>query len=359
MVGLCCSTKYLSAVLLLVFTLSAYPIEKADAPKGEKSKIQSGKNPSVVSATKAGKSLSKNNASAKAPAVPPKIKYPAGEDPEFAKQYGWPVKYPTPLPGSILPNKRIVAYYGNPLSKRMGALGEYPKEEMLRRLKVEAAKWEKSDPLHPVQPALHLIAVVAQAKPGPAGQYRMVMPDNIINDVHGWAMEANAILFIDIQTGRENIRTLLPRFEWILKNKDVHLGLDPEFNLVKSGKIPGSKVGTYDAADISFASAFLMDIVKKYHLPPKVLIVHRFTRNMVTNAKQIKLYPEVQVVMNMDGWGAPWLKRDSYKDYIVKEPVQFTGFKLFYHNDTKKGDPLLTPQDVLRLIPSPIYIQYQ
>jgi hypothetical protein len=172
-------------------------------------------------------------------------------------------------------------------------------------------------------------------------------------------MEANAILFIDIQTGRENIRTLLPRFEWILKNKDVHLGLDPEFNLVKSGKIPGSKVGTYDAADISFASAFLMDIVKKYHLPPKVLIVHRFTRNMVTNAKQIKLYPEVQVVMNMDGWGAPWLKRDSYKDYIVKEPVQFTGFKLFYHNDTKKGDPLLTPQDVLRLIPSPIYIQYQ
>ena len=80
---------------------------------------------------------------------------------------------------------------------------------------------------------------------------------------------------------------------------------------------------------------------------------------MVTNAKCIKLRPEVQVVMNMDGWGAPWLKHDSYKDYIVKEPVQFTGFKLFYHNDTKKGDPLMTPQELLRLNPKPIYIQYQ
>jgi hypothetical protein len=70
-------------------------------------------------------------------------------------------------------------------------------------------------------------------------------------------------------------------------------------------------------------------------------------------------HPEVQVVMNMDGWGAPWLKRQSYKDYIVKEPVEYTGFKLFYHNDTKKGDPLLMPQEVLRLNPNPIYIQYQ
>ena len=99
--------------------------------------------------------------------------------------------------------------------------------------------------------------------------------------------------------------------------------------------------------------------MKKYNLPPKVFIVHRFTRNCVTNARGIVRHPEVQMVMNMDGWGAPWLKRDSYKSYMVSEPVQFTGFKLFYHNDTKKGDPLLTPRDVLRLRPQPLYIQYQ
>ena len=307
---------------------------------------------------KAAKQAKRKNAPPPGKIAPPG-KYNAGEDPEYAKRCGWPVQYPTPLPGSILPQKRIVAYYGNPLSKRMGALGEYPKDEMLRRLKVEVAKWEAADPSLPVQPALHLIAVVAQGAPGKAGKYRMLMPDKVVNEVYDWAKEAHAIMFIDIQTGHDNIRTILPRFEWLLKNPDVHLAIDPEFNLIKSGKVPGKKIGTYDAADVNYASGYLRDLVKKYNLPPKVFIVHRFTRKMVTNAKSIKFYPEVQVVMNMDGWGAPWLKRDSYHDYIVAEPVEFTGFKLFYHNDTKKGDPLMTPQDLLKLNPKPLYIQYQ
>ena len=291
--------------------------------------------------------------------APPKVVHRTGEDPDYARQCGWPVKCPEPLPGSILPRKRIVAYYGNPLSKKMGALGEFPKDDMLRRLKGEAARWEKADPAHPVQPALHLIAVVAQGEPGKAGKYRMVMPDATINQVYGWAREAKAILFIDIQTGHDDIRTILPRFEWLLKNPDVHLGIDPEFNLIKSGKIPGTKIGTYDAADINYVTGYLMGLVKKHNLPPKVFVVHRFTAKGVTNARKIVLRPEVQIVMNMDGWGAPWLKRSSYKSYVVAEPVQFTGFKLFYHNDTKKGDPLLAPKQVLMLNPQPLYIQYQ
>lgn len=292
-------------------------------------------------------------------AAAPKIKYNSGESPEYAQKCGWPVNCPPLLSGSILPSKRIVAYYGNPLSKRMGALGEYPKDEMLRRLKGEVAKWQAADPATPVQPALHLIAVVAQGAPGKDGKYRMIMPDKIVNQVYGWAKEAGAVMFIDIQTGHDDIRAVLPRFEWILKNPDVHLGIDPEFNLIKSGKKPGTKIGTYNGADINYASGYLKDLVKKYNLPPKVFTVHRFTRNGVTNSKSIVLRPEVQIVMHMDGWGAPWLKRDSYKDYVVAEPVQYTGFKLFYHNDTKKGDPLLTPQEVLKLNPKPLYIQYQ
>jgi hypothetical protein len=312
----------------------------------------------VSSASRTPKAGKAKKGAAAAPAAP-QVKYRAGEDPDFAAKKGWPVKSPAPLPGSILPQKRIVAYYGNPLSKKMGALGEFQKDDMLQRLKREASRWQAADPSHPVQPALHLIAVVAQGEPGKAGMYRMIMPDKVINQVYDWAKEAHAILFIDIQTGHDNIRTILPRFEWLLKNPDVHLGIDPEFNLIKSKAKPGSKIGTYDAADINYASGYLKDLVKKYNLPPKVFIVHRFTRNGVTNYRNIQLRPEVQIVMNMDGWGAPWLKRDSYKDYVVSEPVQLTGFKLFYHNDTKKGDPLLTPADVLKLHPKPIYIQYQ
>lgn len=288
-----------------------------------------------------------------------KQKYNAGEDPEFARKQGWPKKYPSPLPDSILPTKRIVAYYGNPLSKRMGILGQLPKDEMLKRLKEEVLLWEKADPAMPVQPALHLIAVVAQGTPGKDGKYRTIMPENLLTKVYGWAHEAGAILIIDIQTGHDDIRSILPQFEWILKNPDVHLGIDPEFNLISSKAKPGKKIGKYDAEEINFVSNYLKSLVQKYKLPPKILTVHRFTRNGITNSEKIVLLREVQLVINMDGWGAPWLKRDSYKDYIIKEPVQFTGFKLFYHNDTKNGDPLMTPQDVLKLNPKPIYIQYQ
>ncbi len=108
----------------------------------------------------------------------------------------------------------------------------------------------------PVQPALHLVAVVAQGEPGKAGKYRMIMPDKIVNQVYDWAKEAHAIFIIDIQTGHDNIRNILPRFEWLLKNPDVHLAMDPEFNLIKSGKKPGTKIGTYDAADVNYAAGY-------------------------------------------------------------------------------------------------------
>jgi hypothetical protein len=64
-----------------------------------------------------------------------------------------------------------------------------------------------------------------------------------------------------------------------------------------------------------------------------VLIVHRFTQGMVTNYKKIKTVPEVQVVMDMDGFGSKVLKRSTYKTYIFREPVQFTGFKLLQNDN--------------------------
>src|SRR5690606_16018819 len=232
------------------------------------------------------------------------------------------------------------------------------KDEMLGRLREEEENWTRADPEHPAKPCLHMVAVVAQAEPGTSGHYRSIMRDTTVQEVHSWAREVDGIFFVDIQTGTDRLENILPRFEWILKEPDVHLAVDPEF-MMKSGDRPGTRIGTMDAADINYASAELARIVREYDLPPKVLVIHRFTRNMVTNSSRILLRPEVQIVMDMDGWGAPWLKRDSYRDYVVREPVQYTGFKLFYHNDTKKGDPLMMPQDLLRLEPRPMYIQYQ
>src|SRR5438270_8113266 len=57
----------------------------------------------------------------------------------------WPTP-PAPLPGSILPAQRIVAFYGNPLSRRMGVLAEKPLDSMLTRLDREVAAWNAADP---------------------------------------------------------------------------------------------------------------------------------------------------------------------------------------------------------------------
>jgi len=275
-----------------------------------------------------------------------------------AKDTRWPVKGPALLPGSILPVKRIVAYYGNPLSKRMGILGELPPTQMLARLDREVAAWNRADPSHPVQPALHLVVVVAQGAPGRDGNYRLRMPDTLIEKVASWAATRNALVFLDIQVGLSTVQQEVPRLESFLKRPNFHLGLDPEFSM-KGGERPGSKIGTMTAGDINWTTRYLANLAKSNNLPPKVLVVHRFTRKMVTGAKDIRLDPHVQIVIDIDGWGAPWLKYDSYRDYVQAEPVQFTGFKIFYGNDSKRGDPVLTPSEVLRLTPPPIYIQYQ
>ncbi|MGQ0539399.1 MAG: hypothetical protein ACT4R6_10660 [Gemmatimonadaceae bacterium] len=271
----------------------------------------------------------------------------------------WPVKGPPPLPGSILPGKRILAYYGNPLSKRMGILGEVPPNEMLSRLEKEAARWAKADTATPIVPALHLIATVAQAHPGRDGKYRARMDSALIERVYGWAQSRGALMFLDVQVGTSNVRAELAWLEKYLARPNVHLGLDPEFAM-KTGRRPGTVIGSMNDDDINYAVSFLAGIVQRYQLPPKVLVIHRFTQNMLRNYKGIRLDPRVQIVINMDGWGNPSLKRGSYERYVYSEPVQFTGFKLFYKNDRRKeGWRLMTPDEVLALNPRPVYVQYQ
>jgi hypothetical protein len=271
----------------------------------------------------------------------------------------WPVKAPYPLAGAVLPFKRVVAYYGNLYSKNMGILGEYPPDEMLQRLKDDVKKWEDADKSTPVQPALHYIAVTAQGSPGRDGKYRLRMPFKQIDSILGLAARINALVFLDVQVGFSNVQAEIPLLEQYLKMPHVHLGIDPEFSM-KTGKRPGSVIGTMDATDVNFVSEYLSKLVKANNLPPKMLVVHRFTQNMVTNYKNIQTRPEVQLVVDMDGWGEPSLKHDSYKAYVWREPVQFSGFKLFYKNDIrKKNSHMLTPAEVLAEKPQPVYIQYQ
>lgn len=263
----------------------------------------------------------------------------------------------TPLPGSLLPGHRIVVYYGNPLSKRMGVLGEYPVPEMLAKLQQEVQAFATADPSRPVQPGLHLIVSVAQGAPGRDGMYRLRMRDSLIDWWCNLAASRGYVMFLDVQVGHSTVQSELQPLIPYLKRPYVHLALDPEFSMhhAKEGVVPGRKIGVMDAAEVNYAIRTLQDIVRQNHLPPKILVVHRFTQGMLTDYRDIRPVPEVQVVINMDGFGAPWLKRDSYSAYERMQPVQFTGFKLFYKND----HPMLTREQVVKLDPAPLFITFQ
>jgi len=259
----------------------------------------------------------------------------------------------------LLPEHRIVAYYGNFYSKHMGALGQYPPDEMLARLNKEVLTWEKVDPNTPVIPGIHYIAVTAQPKPGADGMYRDRMPGAQIQKAIALANQIKGIAILDIQLGHSTVEAEVSQLESYLVLPNVMLGLDPEFAM-KDGAKPGERIGTMDATQINEAADYLASLVKKHNLPPKVLVIHRFTKEMVTDYRDVKQQPEVQVILDMDGWGYKAKKRDTYARVITSEATPFTGFKLFYINDLRPPSTgLLTPEEILTLKPKPLYILYQ
>lgn len=337
-------TSHLLAAVPLVAAclLTARPIsaQSSDSTKSSKPTTSTKQHPSK-------KTTSKKSTSSKSEKSTNNVNRTAGTPP--APAFTVPQRA-----DAILPKKRIVVYYGNPLSKKMGVLGEYPEPVMLAKLKTEVDAFAKADSTKPVQPGLHLIVSVAQGAPGKNGLYRLRMTDSLIDHWCKLAESKGYLMFLDVQVGRSTVQAELQPLIPYLKRPYVHLALDPEFAM-KGDNIPGRKIGTMDASEINYAINLLANLVKANNLPPKILVVHRFTQKMVTNYRAIKPVPDVQVVMNMDGFGAPWLKRDSYNAYERMQPVQFTGFKLFYKNDK----PMLTRKEVVQLDPSPVFITFQ
>ncbi|HEX5774772.1 MAG TPA: hypothetical protein VFY28_02335 [Candidatus Paceibacterota bacterium] len=271
----------------------------------------------------------------------------------------WPADAVRPNVGALLPFNRIVAYYGNFYSTRMGILGEFEPDVVLGKLKQEKAKWEAADPATPVVLAIDYIATTAQLHPGEKGYYRLRMPDEHIEKAFTMAEQVDGIVVLEVQAGLAPLQGEIEALGEYLKRPNGHLAIDPEFNM-KGGEAPGTVIGTVSAGDVNRAAAYLASLVKEHGLPPKILVVHRFTQRMVTNYEAIEPLPEVQIVMVMDGWGSPAKKLNTYRSFIAPEPVQFTGFKIFYKNDLKPpSERLITPAELLKLTPQPLYIQYQ
>jgi hypothetical protein len=257
--------------------------------------------------------------------------------------------------GPLLPQRRIVAYYGNPLTGAMGVLGEQPLAEIAQRLRRQAQAYAEADPSRPVQAALEVITPVAQDKAGLDGLFRLRMPTDVIDEVAEVAEHEHLLLILDVQIGYSNVADELQALLPYLRQPYVHLALDPEFAMTDRRGKPGEIIGTLDAAEVNLAIRVLGDVVTAERLPPKVLIVHRFLEGMLTNYGAVHPTPSVQVVVDMDGFGAPHVKADKYQTYVRDQAIQYGGVKLFYKHDA----PLWSPAEVLRLDPAPDVVIYQ
>lgn len=255
---------------------------------------------------------------------------------------------------NVFPANRILAYYGFPGNELMGILGEYDMDTLLAILRDQAVEYEAVDNSRPWLLAFEVIASVAQRDPGPDGMYIAYADAAVIQQYVDFTAANDLLLILDVQFGRKTVSQEIDAVRPWLSYPHVHLAIDPEFS-VGEGETPGIDLGQIDAADVLVAQELLADIVLSEGLPPKLLIVHQFNLYSLTNRDQVGQISGVQFVLEVDGWGGPDAKRDTYA--IVGGDVvhDFYGFKLWYRQD----EPLMTAAEVMSLQPAPDLVIYQ
>lgn len=252
---------------------------------------------------------------------------------------------------SILPKFRVVAYYGAPQDRQLGALGIGTPTHAAKRLQKQAEGYARKS--RPVLPAMELIAVVAAAHPGQGGRYSMRQPDAVIRRYLKAARRARALLVLDIQPGRSDFFTETRRLRKWLKEPDVGLALDPEWRMAP-GQIPGQVIGKVGAREVNATTAWLDQLVTRYKLPQKLLLIHQFTDDMIPEAA-LKKRKGLAYVLNVDGFGTQSLKIAKYKNFVAQARNFRRGFKLFYREDANT----MTPAEVMRLRPRPDVVVYE
>ena len=255
----------------------------------------------------------------------------------------------------ILPDNRVLLYYGFPEVDQMGILGEYPPEELLPMMEQQKAEYEAVNPDgRPWVTGFELIGSVAQKDPGPDGMYVADTGGNWLDMYTIFTHENNMQLFLDVQMGRKKPHEDYEGLERWMRYPHVHLAIDPEFHLPEDG-VPGDDLGQIHASDVTRAQEWCVGISDKYGLPRKMLIIHQFHVYSVDEKELIAPMDGVDLVMNEDGWGPPWMKLDTYNVVITQSPIQYNGFKVFYRQD----DPLMSAADVMALDPIPDLVNYQ
>lgn len=246
-------------------------------------------------------------------------------------------------------NEMIVAYYGRPGVKSLGVLGQHSLEAIIPIIKAKANEYKKASGNHNVVPGFDIIYGLAAADPGRSGNYliplssKKLMPYINASKEHGFAT------FIDTQLGKMTpLQAVKPVLKY-LQHENVHLAIDPEFEVHGLDLRPGKIIGHVTAHDVNQVQAAMVDYLKKHGIKEKkMLIVHMFRHTMLSNKGTLKKYDNIDLIFNLDGHGSPRLKVDIYNAIYTKRRANEVagGFKLFFGEDKPR---LMTPKQVLGL----------
>ena len=262
----------------------------------------------------------------------------------------------TELPGggrTFFPDRRVVAFYGNPADDELGALGIGSPDQAAAKLKRVARSYERAS--RPVLLCLELITTVAAASPGGDGKYRIQVPAKTIDRYLRAARKAGAVLLLDVQPGLATFPEEVRRLKKWLVQPDVGLALDPEWR-IQPGQVPGRVIGSVSAEEVNAVSIDLAALIRERNLPQKLFVIHQFTNDMVRDKQKVVVRPELATVFNVDGFGLPAAKVSKYEEFTASTPKgAHDGFKVFFREDTDR----MRPAAVMALKPRPDLVVYE
>lgn len=256
---------------------------------------------------------------------------------------------------TVFPEHRLVGYCGTPGGPALGRLAG----DLGARAKEIEGYGEKYASGRKVLPVFELIAVVVQGVPGADGKWRRRVPDSVVDEYLKAARAAKAILLINVQPGQSDFMTEIRSFERYLKEPDVGVAMDPEWAMKPKQK-PGVYYGQSNGKTVNEVAAYLSGIIAAGDLPEKVLVVHQMNDWVFVDEASMAPSPGVVTVKSVDGLGPKAAKIATYVHLMKTLPGHVQpGFKLFFDEDTQKGNKLMTPPEVLALSPEPVYVMYE
>jgi hypothetical protein len=252
----------------------------------------------------------------------------------------------------ILGHYRVVAYYGGVGGGGLGVLGSKPPREIADDIIARAKQWSSYG--LPAQPAMELIATVAQGSPGPDGSYSKPIPRSALAPYLRVAHRRKMLLILDFQPGRAQFLDQVKQFHYALTDPWVSVALDPEWKMGPH-QVPATVIGHSPAAPINAVRRYLSGIVAARRLPDKLLVVHQFRPEMLPDRQNIHPGPGVEVVFHADGFGTPRAKISTWQRIALPGRPFGTGVKLFLRQDR----PMMPAARVMARRPKPDLITYQ